>query len=626
MRSLGLEFRRQVTGAFARHVGLDNVTCISSPQNTVYQNVERRDTENAMQSGVKMIVGAILADDRSRVFARVPFLLRADVGEELFNLQLQTQNGISLDQVYIAVGIKRRTITTHGPTNNLRFKCIIKAKNEMFLWNMLLSRIQNYDPAKFLVVGLHPRKEKAVAMGAILSTNPAESSIATATVFDRTVWKYAVVELKDANKKQIDLVFNALEWRMDVEDKGNSWLEAAVKHSNVPTLPDTCATDRSQQVNPMFALLSSTSDSRLRPNMKSPLIFDWPWSTAKKRLAHELGELTLVSGVSKATAEWAMANGIPNDFTHKQVTAETLGLSSLFTSQTILKNKSEYNGPAVTPAMIPHNRSNWRRLQNFLQHKQDQFSPGECTLPDVESRSFYVDFELAAPDEIHANDCAPDGVDVDEEEVTKYDSFFDVYPRKPIQEFVSSDSLIIMIGCGQLIDGKWSFELFVADKLDEKSEGNVIIAWLEHMRAVMAEGDKTAIVHVWGPEKHLLRKALRHMNRNKADEVRRICKFELLDMLKIVTSSCLSIKGSLSNSLKSIISALGRLDLVDVAEKLQVENGADAMAALLASAEYAHSNGLKSFSQVPLMKNVARYNEQDCRDVARIAEYLREFH
>ncbi|KAI0557104.1 hypothetical protein FGB62_342g04 [Gracilaria domingensis] len=70
-------------------------------------------TKSAMQSGVKMISGAVLAEGYARVFACVPILLRADVADNTFNLGLQEVSE-KQPHVYVAVGITRRSGSEKG--------------------------------------------------------------------------------------------------------------------------------------------------------------------------------------------------------------------------------------------------------------------------------------------------------------------------------------------------------------------------------------------------------------------------------------------------------------------------------------------------------------------------------
>ncbi|KAI0558258.1 hypothetical protein FGB62_223g025 [Gracilaria domingensis] len=630
LRKLGAEFRRQVTGAFARRVGFDHLLCVPSDSSCLSTSERNECTKNAMQSGVKMITGAVLADERARVFARVPILLRADVADNIFNLGLQD---VSEEQphLYVAVGIKRRSVETKGSAI-IRNTCLEKLQKEMFLWNLLLSQTQPVDVGTALIIGLHPKRKQAVATGAVPHKPVATgNNQASAAVFNKKVWKLAVLPMQQMKEHTRLSALEALRWRIDVVDQGNAWLMDAVRRlSTSETSNPTATVEGAHDVNPVFALLRTTSDPRLRPNMKCASMFDWPWENAKKQLAHDLRELTLVSGVSRSATAEAMAKGIPNDYSHHQVTAEALGSNSMFTAETLQKSKPGYTGPVVTPRIIPHNKANWRLLQDFSQQYPHRFSKSGEMLPNIDKRSFYVDLELASAEYMYADENTKQSNDADSDLVRKYGEAFDVYPKSPLVVDTIPDSLVYMIGCGQIVDGAWKHKVFITDTLDKQGEQNVIMAWLQHMQAVTSTLKEPSLVHVWGPEKQLLSQAFRRMPQGLIRDIEPLRNYVIMDVHKIVATSGVSIRGSLNNSIKNVAKALQNLGLLDGCEgrdaEQGVENGADAIAAVLYAAELVHKNEAPSLSEDEMVQNVARYNEHDCRDVARIVAYLRKNH
>ncbi|CAN8066772.1 unnamed protein product [Agarophyton chilense] len=628
LRALGAEFRRQVTGAFARRIGFDNLLCVPSDEACLSVGEQSECTSNAMQSGIKMIVGAVLTDHTSNVFARVPILLRADVADEIFNLGIEHECD---DQrlVYIAVAIKRRPVETKGSAV-LKKRCLEKLQKEVFLWNLLLSQSQRHDVRRALIIGLHPKRKKAVATGAMpLKPRAAESKQPSLAVFDKKVWKLAVLAFDDLKHYARRSALDALKWRIDVMDEGRAWLMNGIKQmsklSASPSFPHLA-----HSANPMYALVCTTSDPRLRPNMKSPPMFDWPWETAKRKLAHDLRELTLVSGISRSAAEEAMAKGIPNDYSHHAVTAEALGSNSLFTTEVLIKNKPEYKGPVVTPRIIPHNRSNWRLLQEFHQQYPHRFSKNGQMLPGIEQRSFYVDFELASAEHVSADDSTQLAENADPNLIHKYGETFDVYPTAPLVDEAISVALVFMIGCGQVVDGAWKHSVFISDSLDKEGEKKVILEWLQHMNELTRAQKEPPLVHVWGPEKQLLKQALRRMPQPFIRETEPLRNFVIMDVHKIVANSCVSIRGSLNNSIKNVAKALEDLGLLDdYAGRVNdggVGKGPDAIAVALHAVELVQKKKAVSLSEVAGVKDIARYNEHDCRDVARIVAYLRKNH
>lgn len=622
MRALSAEFRRQVTGAFASRVQLHNVHCIpsapDSPQplhTLVARHFEA--TKQAMLRRHHMIVHPLLLHHRTNVYARVPFLLRADIADTIFDLRLAHSSSSSsshLAHLYLIVAVKRRAVHTSNRAT-IRGNSLEKLQKHLYLCNQILHQVQPNSLHLCLLIALHPNRTQPIALGAH-PTSPDRT-------FNSAIWKMAALPLHTLSEPTRLDAINALSWRIDVVDNSTTWLNNALQQIQSEShLP--CPN------NPIHALLYTTSDPRLRPNMKCAAMYDWPWQKAKKQLAHDLNELTLISGLSKTIAENAMAKRIPNNFAHHQVTPQALGVKSQFTTHALEKSKPHYNGPSVTPQLIPHNKSNWRLLRRFKPTDPQSFDKRHQLLLNSDKRSFYVDFELASAEYLFAHKCTNEQSDVDAHLFQTFNQYFDVHPTNPFYESVIPDALIFMIGCGQLVDGAWKHRVFIADTLDKDGERTVITEWLQHMQSSIPEASGNPLVHVWGSEKQLLRKAFRRMTRNTFEQLQPLRKFELVDMHKVVTTSCVSIKGCFNNSVNNVANALEKLGLLDDSDEResneQVGNGGDAMAAALFAAEWARSTGASSLSEADVMKDVIRYNEQDCKDIARIANYLRKNH
>lgn len=614
MRNLSREFRSQVVGAFARKLGFANVECVSSSLLQGEVEEELTKTKVAMTEGKCMIVGGVVADEQRRWLARIPILLRADVAAGLLHVAMRAEVESGVRNVYIAVGVKRSALDVNVK-GVLKPKCVERMQIEMSLWNMLLTQMQGVDIGKALLVGLYPKRNKPVASGGSPSGADGGSAI-----FDTSVWKMAEVEFGGINCPKEISGMEALSWRIDVVDKAEKWIYDAVKRLRQKA-------EGGDEAKGIAALVKITQDSRLRPNMKLAPMYDWPWAAAKREIAHAARELTLVSGVSWSITSTSMASGLPNDYESPRVTAGTLGVSSHFTKTVLEMCKATYQGPSVKPAMIPHNRFNWRRLQCFRSDQPLTFDKTSPEIPFAEERTFYVDFELASPDHLHASNILKDSENEDD---SFYPTYFDTEPASPIQQDCTIRSLIFVIGCGQVINGKWKHKVFTAQTLSREGESGVVREWLEYMHSVMPSDHGHPFLNVWGPEKQLLHKGLRNMTEADARAVKKIRFFNIVNIFQVVLTGCLTIKGSFSNSLKAVSKSLEQLGLLEDFqgrdEKDWVSDGSDAMAAGLQCAEIAYKHKLGSLSSAPEMAQIARYNEADCRDIARIVTYLRKHH
>lgn len=644
LRELSAEFRRQVTGAIVRRVGQQNVAVISKVEHDPDDVVALcARTAEAMAQGKQAIVGAVLADDEHRIFCRVPLLMRSKIAQQLLHVSLDGKrketsaqgNGVSEsgensggDDSYVAVQMKRRQIDV-DEQGFLRAKSLARAQIELWLWNKLLRDAQGSECGAVVLIGLHKNRVRPIARGAFVAA--AESSSSShgdaPLAFDHTVWKPCLVKFGGNGCRRGVSAMQALQWRCRVVDEGAAWIEDALSaaaerqpHSSLP------------QGRGLVALTTRPPVPELRPNMKCASMQDFPWAKAKRMIAEAIGEVTLVSGISRTLSIDATRNGV-NDFRNERATGEALGATSLLTSSVLAMHKAGYDGPKILPTVIAHNRGNWRRLQGFKNGNVFEYDRLAPQLPMADQRTFYVDFELAAPDGLKShipNSAAVNGIEACQSHTTSYD----LSPAAALHDENdgSSSSLIFVIGCGQVINGEWRHRVFVADRFSESAEAACVAAWLAHMQAMLPLGETAPILNVWGPERQLLKRALRRMERVEPNSRKRTRadSLHIVDILRVATTACFAVQGALNHSLKSVTKALeahGVLeDFAGQSRSNGVSDGADAMALGLAAAETAARSGLSSMADAPEMEAIIHYNESDCRDLARIATYLRSNH
>ncbi len=138
--------------------------------------------------------------------------------------------------------------------------------------------------------------------------------------------------------------------------------------------------------------------------------------------------------------------------------------------------KPDYAGPLVTPPIIAGNVQNWRALAD---PNGDRDGP---RMPRVEERSFFVDFELASPHDVLVG--APPVNMWSKSGRTQRES--------------SQEKMIFMVGCGQMVGGKWKHCSFVAKALTVEAEQKMIGAWIDHMKMMPARGDSAAPLYING--------------------------------------------------------------------------------------------------------------------------------
>ncbi len=324
--------------------------------------------------------------------------------------------------------------------------------------------------------------------------------------------------------------------------------------------------------------LPEPSNSELWPNMGETS--DFPWHAAKSRIADELSDLTLLWQVSADKRDRAQLAGI-RSWRDRRATSAALGVTGERqgpTLQAMLDVNQADDGPVVQPQRITAARDEW------------------IETPPLE---FYVDFETVS-------DLADD---------------FSALPER------GGQPLIFMIGCGHVENEEWVFESFVTDDLTEPQEARIIDAWFAHMSEVTERiGGKTdpPVFHWSSAEVSFLESAYNAAKRRQArDDWPTPHWFDFLT--RVARQEPLVVRGSLRFGLKSVAKAMHAHGLIETSWEDSPIDGLGAMVGAWSCAEQAARQG-GTLMDVPLMREIARYNEVDCKVMMEIVRYLRSSH
>ncbi|MDQ6858498.1 MAG: hypothetical protein M3Z65_05830, partial [Chloroflexota bacterium] len=317
----------------------------------------------------------------------------------------------------------------------------------------------------------------------------------------------------------------------------------------------------------------------LWPNMKNDR--DHPWHVAKREIAEELRELTLLWRVSAAMRDRARERGVTR-WDDERVSADLLGISgethpAKFDAMLAANREA---GAPVRPAHIDADDGRWRDR-----------SPVEL----------YVDFETV-------NDLNDD---------------FAGFPRK------GGQSLIFQIGCGTYRGGAWTFAQFTARSLTCEAEADMIDAWLAHVDRLAREaglaGAADARLFHWSAAETVFMEGAyssaraRHPDRGWPQ----LGWYDLLE--RIVHPTPVVVRGARSFGLKAVARAMRSHGLIETEWGEGLADGTGAMAGAWAAAEIAARDG-GDLGAVELMRDVSRYNEIDCRVMAEVLDHLRREH
>jgi len=313
----------------------------------------------------------------------------------------------------------------------------------------------------------------------------------------------------------------------------------------------------------------------LWPNMKASS--DFPWHAAKAEIATKLGELTILPRVNIELRAAAHAVGVTR-WDDTRTSSTLLGLDGQHgrTLDAVIAVNRD-TGAVLRPDRVSADEGQWRMP------------------PPVEA---FVDFEF-----VH---------DMDDD--------FSTFPRK------GGQALIFQIGSGTYRDRLWSFRQFTVDDLGVEAEARMIDQWLAHLadlarEAGCASASDVRLVHWSLAEESNFERAYESARSRHPD--RRWPPLVWYDLLgRVFRAQPIVVKGAFSFGLKSIARAMRAHGLIETAWGEGLADGAGAMAGAWSAAADSRARG-RSLTESPVMQEIARYNEVDCRVMAEILDYLR---
>ena len=500
-------------------------------------------TVAALERGERVIAQGLLRDPQTRTYGRIDLLVRSDTLAELCGDAFGEADdpGIAAPALrgaawhYRVVDIKYSTLELLKD-GSLSTASDLATMAQVWTYNQMLGRVQGLVAPFGYVLGRAWRQgkdDRGDACWEKLARVPAE----------------AYVRSREAALG--DVVAEGRAWIRRVRRDGAAWSLLP----GGPTIPE------------------------LWPNMKNDK--DQPWHAAKREIAEELRELTLLWRVSAAMRDRAREHGVTR-WDDPRVSAALLGIGgeahpAMFDAMIAVNRET---GPAVRPERIEADEGRWR-----------EHAPLEL----------YVDFETV-------NDLNDD---------------FSSFPRK------GGQSLIFQVGCGTYVDGRWDFAQFTARSLTAEAEGEMIDAWLAHVAALAKGaglgGAGDARMFHWSPAETTFMEGAYSSARSRHPERRwpLLGWYDLLE--RIVRAAPVVVRGARSFGLKAVARAMRSHGLIETEWGEGLADGTGAMAGAWAAADLAIRHG-RDLGAVELMREVSRYNEIDCRVMAEVLAHLRREH
>lgn len=306
---------------------------------------------------------------------------------------------------------------------------------------------------------------------------------------------------------------------------------------------------------------------------------DAPWHFAKREIAEALGELTLLPAMNPELRAAAHACGI-RTWRDEGVSAARLGItSSAYAARTdAVLSANRVTAPTVVPPRI-------------------QADPAWRAASTVE---LYVDFET----------------------VSNLDDDFTNLPG------LGGQALVVQIGCGHVSgDGRWHFAQWTVDALSVCEERRIVDAWIDHMvETCAAAGIKLEIARIchWSAAEPVNLESAYNAACTRHPDARWPTSLPWFDVLqRVIRAEPIAITGAFNFGLKSIAKAMHAGGFISTTWSHSPMDGLGAMVGVWSAAHEAAATGT-SLSTHPLMIEIARYNEVDCRVMSEIVAWLRE--
>lgn len=325
----------------------------------------------------------------------------------------------------------------------------------------------------------------------------------------------------------------------------------------------------------------------LFPNMSNT--HDYPWHNVKKELAEQNKEITQLWMCGVKNRLLAHAQGVYK-WTDPQCTTFILGIHGEKTSKVlnaIMDINRNHKLHKILPKIIQNNEQNWQRQQRL---------------------EMFVDFEFV-------NDVVSD---------------FSQMPR------VDAKAIIFMIGVGYYdMENNWIYREFTVDDLTQQEECRICTEFSNYVvqEAEWYECPNPLLVHWSNAEnwqwesafdKHGgIQKAWIPSKKNGDDETEP----RWFDLLQVFRSEPVVIKGCLGFGLKEVAGVMADLGFIKTRWEVSSScvDGTGAMLGAFKSAKDARARRLK-LKDMPLVREIAKYNEVDCKVVGEIMQYIRANH
>ena len=318
--------------------------------------------------------------------------------------------------------------------------------------------------------------------------------------------------------------------------------------------------------------ITKPANTNMYPNM---CVDSGIWHNKKEKLAKEIGDITMLWQCGIKHRNNALENGI-NSWKDKRCNSKILGLGEKY--------------GRIVDSIINVNRDSDKLIL------PDKINCSEIDWSSFSDDDLFVDFETF-------NDiCKP-------------------LNTIPIQEKFET---IYMIGVGFVKDKKWNYISFTSKSPTYEEEYNIMN---DFMNFVNSHSKNPRIIY-WHAENIFWRRACeKQFDVNIEDDEKReniICNWNIykwFDLCDFFRKNRIVIKGCFGFGLKSISQKMREHGMINTYMESECKNGMMAMVKA-----WRCYNTSPDPTNAPIMKDIIKYNEFDCKVLWDILNYLRKNH
>lgn len=306
---------------------------------------------------------------------------------------------------------------------------------------------------------------------------------------------------------------------------------------------------------------------------------DGKWKAIKQKVADNVGEISSVYYCGIKERKSAHSNNIYS-WRDERCNSANLGFNQ----------NSKSNLPSTIDKILDINRSDNTVLPNNIKTRYiDSF---EWRTINTNSMEFYLDFETL-------------------------NSNFSDFSNNSYENVI-----IFQVGVGYMnSEGKWIYKSFVSKNKSFVAEKEMLLSFFKFIEECKTESQmqNCHFVHWYPHERICYDKIKSSMN---------LPNIKFMDLSKLFREEPIVVKGSLRYKLKSISSALFKMNLIDTSWDFSSECNSGLAAMALANKVYNELDALHTEvdENNEIMKEIIKYNEVDCKVLWDILKYLRKNH